>query len=150
MNVVWHRIRVLFSIADINNAAPDDFLVENEEGEEAMAPSFPVRASVTIEKVKMAMDMCSWAQVKDAEWIWELYRRVRASLLSILLLRMVKWLSRASCFTVIPSSLVNNPLKQTGNVVVCTLVPSSLSWMRYVMGMVWLLAQQLTCYASTY
>ncbi|CDS11546.1 hypothetical protein LRAMOSA03809 [Lichtheimia ramosa] len=44
------KIRVLFSIADINNAAPDDFLVENEEGEEAMAPSFPVRASVTIEK----------------------------------------------------------------------------------------------------
>jgi complement component 1 Q subcomponent-binding protein len=48
------RIRVLFSISDINSAAADDFLHEDdmvgEEGEEDAA-SFPVRASVTIEKV---------------------------------------------------------------------------------------------------
>jgi hypothetical protein len=44
----------LFSISDINSAAADDFLHEDdmvgEEGEEDAA-SFPVRASVTIEKV---------------------------------------------------------------------------------------------------
>ncbi|CEP07719.1 hypothetical protein [Parasitella parasitica] len=47
------NIRVLFSISDINNATSDEFLpeddmvdVENEED----AVSFPVRASVTIEK----------------------------------------------------------------------------------------------------
>lgn len=34
---------------------------------------------------------------------------------------------------VIPSLLVNNLLKLTGNAVVCTLVLSSLSWMRYEM-----------------
>lgn len=50
------RIRILFSISDINNASPEGFLpeddmveAENEEDEEAV--SFPVRASVTIEKV---------------------------------------------------------------------------------------------------
>ncbi|KAI8883383.1 mitochondrial glycoprotein [Backusella circina FSU 941] len=47
------KIRVLFSISDINSAAADDFLHEDdmvgEEGEED-ATSFPVRASVTIEK----------------------------------------------------------------------------------------------------
>ncbi|KAI8390198.1 mitochondrial glycoprotein [Blakeslea trispora] len=45
------KIRVLFSISDINNAASDEFLPEDdmvEEEEEAV--SFPVRASVTIEK----------------------------------------------------------------------------------------------------
>ncbi|KAI8375011.1 mitochondrial glycoprotein [Choanephora cucurbitarum] len=46
------KIRVLFSISDINNAASDEFLPEDdmtgEEEEEVV--SFPVRASVTIEK----------------------------------------------------------------------------------------------------
>lgn len=45
----------MFSISDINNATPDEFLPEDDmvqaEGEEE-AVSFPVRASVTIEKVK--------------------------------------------------------------------------------------------------
>lgn len=50
------RIRVLFSISDISNASPDGFLpeddmVETETEEEDEAVSFPVRASVTIEKV---------------------------------------------------------------------------------------------------
>ncbi|KAF7726422.1 hypothetical protein EC973_008756 [Apophysomyces ossiformis] len=54
------KIRVLFSISDINNAVEDDFLQETEEGELAenetdeeediIGASFPVRASVTIEK----------------------------------------------------------------------------------------------------
>ncbi|KAI8974897.1 mitochondrial glycoprotein [Pilobolus umbonatus] len=50
------KIRVIFSISDINNAATDDLLPEDglgaaiEEEEEEDAPSFPVRASVTIEK----------------------------------------------------------------------------------------------------
>ncbi|KAI9316884.1 mitochondrial glycoprotein [Dichotomocladium elegans] len=46
------KIRILFSIADINNAGPgDDLLMEGEEVEEEDVPaSFPVRASVTIEK----------------------------------------------------------------------------------------------------
>ncbi|KAL9547248.1 hypothetical protein MBANPS3_006252 [Mucor bainieri] len=47
------KIRVLFSISDINNATPDEFLPEDDmvdaENEED-AVSFPVRASVTIEK----------------------------------------------------------------------------------------------------
>lgn len=47
----------MFSISDINNASPDGFLpeddmVEAENDEEEEAVSFPVRASVTIEKVK--------------------------------------------------------------------------------------------------
>ena len=43
----------MFSIADINNAGPsEDFLAEGEETEEDdIAPSFPVRASITVEKV---------------------------------------------------------------------------------------------------
>ncbi|KAI8646106.1 mitochondrial glycoprotein [Parasitella parasitica] len=47
------KIRVLFSISDINNATPDEFLPEDDmvdtENEEEDV-SFPVRASVTIEK----------------------------------------------------------------------------------------------------
>lgn len=51
------RIRVLFAISDINNAAEDDFAdvpADDVEGdEEDVAPvSFPVRASVTVEKVR--------------------------------------------------------------------------------------------------
>lgn len=49
------RIRVLFSISDINNGSNDDFLPEDDmveaETEEEESVSFPVRASVTIEKV---------------------------------------------------------------------------------------------------
>jgi complement component 1 Q subcomponent-binding protein len=50
------RIRILFAISDINNAPEDDFAevpADDVEGdEEDVAPvSFPVRASVTIEKV---------------------------------------------------------------------------------------------------
>ena len=45
------RIRVLFSISDINNGASDEFLPEDDMIEEEEAVSFPVRASVTIEKV---------------------------------------------------------------------------------------------------
>jgi len=49
------KIRVLFAISDINNAAEDDFADvpadDVESDEEDVAPvSFPVRASVTIEK----------------------------------------------------------------------------------------------------
>ncbi|CAO3685919.1 unnamed protein product [Umbelopsis ramanniana] len=49
------KIRVLFAISDINNAAEDDFAdvpADDAEGdEEDVAPvSFPVRASVTVEK----------------------------------------------------------------------------------------------------
>ncbi|KAG2184547.1 hypothetical protein INT43_000456 [Umbelopsis isabellina] len=51
------KIRVLFAISDINNAAEDDFAdvpaedVEGGDEEEDVAPvSFPVRASVTVEK----------------------------------------------------------------------------------------------------
>ncbi|KAI9245553.1 mitochondrial glycoprotein [Phascolomyces articulosus] len=46
------KIRILFSIADINNAGPaEDFLAEGEEEtEDDVAPSFPVRASITVEK----------------------------------------------------------------------------------------------------
>ncbi|KAI8078255.1 mitochondrial glycoprotein, partial [Gilbertella persicaria] len=45
------KIRVLFSISDINNATSDEFLPEDDmvENEEEVV-SFPVRASVTIEK----------------------------------------------------------------------------------------------------
>lgn len=54
---VKYRIRVLFSISDINNASPDAFpleddMVEAENEDEEDSVSFPVRASVTIEKVK--------------------------------------------------------------------------------------------------
>ncbi|KAL0088795.1 mitochondrial glycoprotein [Phycomyces blakesleeanus] len=48
------KIRVLFSISDINSTEdPEDFISEELEGAEEVeepAPSFPVRASVTIEK----------------------------------------------------------------------------------------------------
>ncbi|KAI7849750.1 mitochondrial glycoprotein [Circinella umbellata] len=47
------KIKILFSIADINNAGPsEDFLAEGEETveEDDIAPSFPVRASITVEK----------------------------------------------------------------------------------------------------
>ncbi|GAA5806793.1 hypothetical protein MFLAVUS_000141 [Mucor flavus] len=49
------KIRVLFSISDINNASPDAFpleddMVEAENEDEEESVSFPVRASVTIEK----------------------------------------------------------------------------------------------------
>ncbi|KAI8137895.1 mitochondrial glycoprotein [Fennellomyces sp. T-0311] len=45
------KIRILFSIADINNAGPgEEFLAEGEEAEDDVAPSFPVRASITVEK----------------------------------------------------------------------------------------------------
>ncbi|KAG0175317.1 Mitochondrial acidic protein mam33 [Apophysomyces sp. BC1034] len=55
------KIRVLFSISDINNAPENDFLPETEEEdltegnaeeeeEDVISASFPVRASVTIEK----------------------------------------------------------------------------------------------------
>lgn len=49
------KIRVLFSISDINNAAsegflPEDDMVDAETEEDDEAVSFPVRASVTIEK----------------------------------------------------------------------------------------------------
>ncbi|KAI9499617.1 mitochondrial glycoprotein [Zychaea mexicana] len=45
------KIRILFSIADINNGGPaDEFLAEGEEAEDDVAPSFPVRASITVEK----------------------------------------------------------------------------------------------------
>ncbi|KAI7898189.1 mitochondrial glycoprotein [Cokeromyces recurvatus] len=48
------KIRVLFSISDINNTTPDEFLPEDDmavaEDDEEEAISFPVRASVTIEK----------------------------------------------------------------------------------------------------
>jgi hypothetical protein len=50
----------LFAISDINNAAEDDFAdvpAEDAEGdEEDVAPvSFPVRASVTVEKVNTSV-----------------------------------------------------------------------------------------------
>jgi hypothetical protein len=61
--VLLSRIRVLFAISDINNAAEDDFAdvpaedVEGGDEEEEVAPvSFPVRASVTIEKVIWCFD----------------------------------------------------------------------------------------------
>ncbi|KAI9265918.1 mitochondrial glycoprotein [Sporodiniella umbellata] len=49
------KIRVLFSISDINNTPEDSFLseddmIESEDNEDEEAVSFPVRASVTIEK----------------------------------------------------------------------------------------------------
>ena len=42
----------MFSIADINNASPggEEFMVEDEEAEDET--SFPVRASITVEKVR--------------------------------------------------------------------------------------------------
>lgn len=51
------RIRVLFSIADINNASPDEGFFQEESAEATveeedseLPPAFPVRASVTVEK----------------------------------------------------------------------------------------------------
>jgi hypothetical protein len=44
----------LFSISDINNAAPEEFLPEGVEDEEAPV-NFPVRASVTVEKVRITL-----------------------------------------------------------------------------------------------
>lgn len=47
----------MFSISDINNTPgenflPEDDMIESEANEEEEPVSFPVRASVTIEKVK--------------------------------------------------------------------------------------------------
>ncbi|KAG1437931.1 hypothetical protein G6F56_012862 [Rhizopus delemar] len=49
------KIRILFSISDINNTPgenflPEDDMIESEANEEEEPVSFPVRASVTIEK----------------------------------------------------------------------------------------------------
>lgn len=49
----FYSVSVLFSISDINNGETEGFLPEEDEVTEEDEVSFPVRASVTIEKVHM-------------------------------------------------------------------------------------------------
>lgn len=55
MAVVWCSIRLMFSIADIQSQQENDFdEAENEEGaEEQASPSYPIRCSFSITKVRL-------------------------------------------------------------------------------------------------
>lgn len=90
----------MFSISDINNASPDGFLpeddmVDNESEEDDEAVSFPVRASVTIEKVKHKRERVLESVYSSSEND----RMVKVLSPLTPLLKMVKLPLKVSCIT---------------------------------------------------
>lgn len=125
---------MLFAISDINNAAEDDFADvpadDVESDEEDVAPvSFPVRASVTIEKVRR---IHLFEPHNVIPWLVnQPLRRMAKVRLPLTRLHKTVLLSLNPYFITRMESLqLSKVLKLTGNAVVYTLDPNSLNLMK--------------------